>query len=71
MIPGEEGGKEPSRLSVWLWHVERFIFRHVPRRVLVAAVIVAWDKATAEEFGEVWFENIPIMTLVKRIEGTD
>jgi hypothetical protein len=50
--------------------VERFIFRHVPRRVLVAAVCGAWDKATAEEFGEVWFENIPVMTLVKRIEGT-
>lgn len=71
MIPCESDRQEPGRLSEWLWFVERFIFRHVPRRVLVAAVIVAWDKATALKFGEVWFDNIPIQTLVERLEEKD
>lgn len=67
MIPGE-GGQEPGRVAEWINRVLMALFRRVPKSVLLCAVCVAWDKATAEEFGEVWFENIPVMTLLQRIE---
>jgi len=71
VIPGDSEYAEPGGFAEMVNRVLMAIFRRVPMSVLSCAVCVAWDKATAEEFGEVWFENIPIMTLPARIEGRE
>ena len=68
MIPceGNEDFKE-TRLGLRLWWIARFIARHSPRLLLQAYVVHAWDLATAKEYTDVWWENIPIVTVQERI----